>query len=91
MGDDSQPDRLAIVTPETQPLLRKLAIYGIQYGLLIVFHIYPPSAVKSFQLNNISQKLISDYQRMHFLLNKTPLPGYTSKAIKPKALALPSA
>jgi hypothetical protein len=47
--------------------------------------------VKSFQLNNISQKLISDYQRMHFLLNKTPLPGYTSKAIKPKALALPSA
>jgi hypothetical protein len=57
-------------TPDTEPLLRELAIWGIQYGLQIVIRIYPPSAVKSFQLNNITQKLISGYQRMHFFIEQ---------------------
>ena len=54
-------------TPETEPLLRELVIWGIQHGLQIVIHIYPPNAVKSFQLNNVNQKLPSGYQQMHFV------------------------
>lgn len=54
-------------TPDTEPLLRQLAIWGIQHGLQIVIRIYPPHALKSYQLNNISQKLASGYQQMHFV------------------------
>ncbi|MFT6895945.1 MAG: hypothetical protein ACJA13_000342 [Paraglaciecola sp.] len=57
-------------TPETEPLLRELAIWGIQYGLQVVIRIYPPNPVKIFQLNNISQKLPSGYQQMHFVIEQ---------------------
>lgn len=53
-------------TPDTEPLFQQLAKWAIANGLLVVVGIYADSAVKTFQLNNISRVLNSNYVQRYF-------------------------